>query len=172
MSPLPLQAELPLFCTPIIFCVYLYDSPYITNLSPIFLIAGLVAKSCPTLTTPWTATCQVPLSMGFSRQEYWVGCHVLLQGIFPTQELNPGLLHCRQILYQLSYEGSPYSSLNDNIFRTPTVSDLPVYSFPLQLHVAYKILACWPWIKPVPPALEAQSLNHWTVREVPSLLFI
>ena len=31
----------------------------------------------------------------------------LLQQIFPTQELNWGLLHCRQILYQLSYEGSP-----------------------------------------------------------------
>ena len=32
-----------------------------------------------------------------------VGCHCLLQGIFPTQGLNPGLLHCRQILYHLSY---------------------------------------------------------------------
>ena len=31
----------------------------------------------------------------------------LLQGIFPTQESNQGLLHCRWILYQLSYEGSP-----------------------------------------------------------------
>ena len=31
----------------------------------------------------------------------------LLQGIFPTQGLNPGLLHCRRILYQLSYQGSP-----------------------------------------------------------------
>ena len=31
----------------------------------------------------------------------------LLQGIFPTQGSNPGLLHCRQILYQLSYQGSP-----------------------------------------------------------------
>ena len=37
-----------------------------------------------------------------------MGCHFLLQGIFLTQELNPGLLHCRQILYQLSYEGSPH----------------------------------------------------------------
>ena len=31
----------------------------------------------------------------------------LLQGIFPTQESNRGLLHCRQFLYQLSYQGSP-----------------------------------------------------------------
>ena len=36
-----------------------------------------------------------------------VGCHALLQGIFPTQGSNPGLLHCRQILFQLSYKGSP-----------------------------------------------------------------
>ena len=32
---------------------------------------GLVAKSCPALATPWTVACQVLLSMGFSRQEYW-----------------------------------------------------------------------------------------------------
>ena len=34
-----------------------------------------------------------------------VGILPLLQGIFPTQELNQGLLHCRWILYQLSYQG-------------------------------------------------------------------
>ena len=36
-----------------------------------------------------------------------VGCHFLLQGIVPTQGSNPGLLHCRQILYLLSHQGSP-----------------------------------------------------------------
>ena len=36
-----------------------------------------------------------------------MGCHFLLQGIFPTQGSNPGLLHCRQILYHLSYQESP-----------------------------------------------------------------
>ena len=35
-----------------------------------------------------------------------VGCHTLLQVIFPTQGLNPGLPHCRQILYRLSHQGS------------------------------------------------------------------
>ena len=35
-----------------------------------------------------------------------VGCHFLLQGIFPTQGLDPGLLHCRQTLYCLSHQGS------------------------------------------------------------------
>ena len=33
----------------------------------------LVAKSCPTLETPWTVAHQTPLSMGFSRQDYWSG---------------------------------------------------------------------------------------------------
>ena len=34
---------------------------------------GLVTKSCPTLATPWTVAWQAPLSMGFSKQEYWSG---------------------------------------------------------------------------------------------------
>ena len=47
--------------------------------------------------TLWTVACQAPLSMGFSRQEYWNG---LLQGIFPTQGSNLHLLcllHCRRV---------------------------------------------------------------------------
>ena len=42
-----------------------------------------------------------------------VDCHFLLQGIFPTQELNQGLLNCRQILFQLRYEGSPVHSFEE-----------------------------------------------------------
>ena len=56
--------------------------------------------SCvPFFATSWTVAFQVPLSMGFSRQEYWSGLPCPPQGIFPTQGLNLGLLHCRQILY-------------------------------------------------------------------------
>ena len=51
---------------------------------------------------PWTVACQAPLSMEFFRQDYWRICHFLLPGIFLTQGLNPGVLHCRQILYRLS----------------------------------------------------------------------
>ena len=40
-------------------------------------------------------------------QEYWCGQPIPSPGDFPTQELNWGLLHCRRILYQLSYQGSP-----------------------------------------------------------------
>ena len=40
-----------------------------------------------------------------------VGSLSLLQGIFPTQELNQGLLHCRRILHQLSYQGTPTNGI-------------------------------------------------------------
>ena len=45
-------------------------------------------------------------SMKFSGQNTGVGSHYLLQWIFPTPGSNQGLLHCRPILCQLSYEGS------------------------------------------------------------------
>ena len=41
-------------------------------------------------------------------QNTGVGSLSLLQGIFPTQGSNPGLPHCRRILYQLSHQGSPW----------------------------------------------------------------
>ena len=44
----------------------------------------LVAQFCLTLWTPWTVAHQAPLSMGFSRKNTGVGCHFLLQRIFPT----------------------------------------------------------------------------------------
>ena len=57
-----------------------------------------VAQSCPHgLYSPWNSP----------GQNTGVGSLSLLQGIFPTQGLNPGLWHCRQILYQLSHKGSP-----------------------------------------------------------------
>ena len=54
--------------------------------------------------TPWTVARQAPPYMGFSRQEYRSGA--LLKGIFQTQQLNPDLLQCRQILYHLSHQGN------------------------------------------------------------------
>ena len=47
-------------------------------------------------------------------QEYWRGNLSLPRGIFPTQESNQGLLHRRWILYQLSYQGTPFSLLTRN----------------------------------------------------------
>ena len=60
-----------------------------------------VAQLCPTVCNPMDSPRN---SLG---QNTEVGSLSLLQGIFPTQELNQGLLYCRWILYQLSYQGSP-----------------------------------------------------------------
>ena len=46
-----------------------------------------------------------------------VDCCALLQGIFPTQGLKPGLPHCRWILYNVSYQGSPYICIYPHLFR-------------------------------------------------------
>ena len=46
----------------------------------------------PVFAALWTVACQTFLPMGFFRQEYWSGCHALLQGIFLTQESNLHLL--------------------------------------------------------------------------------
>ena len=58
--------------------------------------------------TPWTVARQAPLSMGFSRQEYWSGLPCPpLQGFFLTQGSNLCLLHCKQVHYQYHDQGSP-----------------------------------------------------------------
>ena len=62
-----------------------------------------VAQSCPTLQPHGLYS-----SWNSPGQNTGVGSLSLLQQIFPTQELNWGLLHCGWILYQLSYQGSPH----------------------------------------------------------------
>ena len=52
---------------------------------------------------PWTVGSQPPLSLKLSSKNTRMGSYSLLQGIFPTQRLNLGLLPCRQILYHLSH---------------------------------------------------------------------
>ena len=54
--------------------------------------SSVCTQSHDTFVTSWTVAQQVPLSMGFSRQEYWSGCHALHQGIFLTQGSNLHLL--------------------------------------------------------------------------------
>ena len=51
---------------------------------------GLVAKSCLTLAIPWTVACQAPLSMGFSRREYWSGLSFSSPGDLPDPGIEPG----------------------------------------------------------------------------------
>ena len=72
----------------------------------ISILSSLESESCSVMSaslrlhglySPWN-------SLG---QNTGVGNHSFLQGIFPTQGLNPGLLYCRWILYQLNHQGSP-----------------------------------------------------------------
>ena len=73
--------------------------------------------------TPWTIACSAHLSMGFPRQEYWRGSHFLLQGMFPTQGLNPCFLHCRQILYRLSLQRIFKDLRNSDALKFHELSD-------------------------------------------------
>ena len=67
-----------------------------------------VVQSCPTLFDPVDYNLPGSSAHGDSPgKNARVGCHALPQGIFPTQASNPGLSHCRQILYRLSHQGSP-----------------------------------------------------------------
>ena len=78
----------------------------------------LVTQSCPTLCNPMD--CSPPGSSvhGDSPgRNTGVGDHALLQGIFPTQGSDPRLPHCRWILYQLSYWGSPQIPPIQVLFR-------------------------------------------------------
>ena len=66
----------------------------------------LTPKTHWLLATPWTVACQAPLSMEFSRQEYWSGLPFPSPVDLPDPWLNLCLLHCRWILYCLSHQGN------------------------------------------------------------------
>ena len=84
----------------------------------------LVAQSCLTLCDHMD--CSLPGSSvhGDSPgKNTGVSCHALLQGILPTQGLNPGLPHCRQILYHLSHQRSPIWYFSSANFSRSVVSN-------------------------------------------------
>ena len=66
----------------------------------------LVTQPCPTLRLHELRPARLLSPWNSPGKNTDVGCHSLLQDIFLTQGLNPGLLHCRQILYHLSFQGS------------------------------------------------------------------
>ena len=68
-----------------------------------------VTLSCRTLCNPMDCSLtRLFCTWDFPGESTGLGCHCLLQQIFPTQGWNPGLPHCRQMLYRLSHQGSPY----------------------------------------------------------------
>ena len=71
----------------------------------------LVIKSCPTLCNP-----RLLCPWDSPGKNTGVSSYSLLQGIFPSQESNPDLLHCRQILYHLSHQESTQIGSSAPIF--------------------------------------------------------
>ena len=72
------------------------------------IVLCLVTQSCPTLWDPMNYSLPgSSIHEASPGQSTGTGCHAFLQRIFPTQRSNPGLSHCRWILYQLSHKGSP-----------------------------------------------------------------
>ena len=67
----------------------------------------LVTQSCLTLCDPMDWGPPGSVHGDSPGKNTGVGWYALLQGVFPTQGLNPGLMHCWQLLYHLNHQGSP-----------------------------------------------------------------
>ena len=81
---------------------------------------GLVTKLCQTLATPWTVACQVPWSIGFSRQEYWSGLPFPSSGALPDPGIEPRSPALQAILYQLNYM---FAAAAKSLQLCPTLCD-------------------------------------------------
>ena len=97
-----------------------------------------VSQSCLTFCNPYSP-------WNSSGQKTGVGSFSFLQGIFLTQGSNPGIPHCKRILYQLNHQGSP---------RIPEWVAYPSSNGSSQS----RNQSSNPGIKPRPPALQADSL--------------
>ena len=114
-----------------------YQSALIQFNSDTILLFNIDAQSCLTLCSPMDYSPPSSSVHGnFPSKNIGVGCHALLQAIFPTQGLNPCLLHCRRILYCLSHQGSPYKYIN----FTNCSKKLAVFFPPL--HVVFNPRPC------------------------------
>ena len=80
---------------------------HVTEVSSCLCVHAKSLSRVQLFATPWTVAHQAPLSMGFSRQEYWVGCHALLQGIFTITEVaSPATPALQAGSLPLSHQGS------------------------------------------------------------------
>ena len=102
--------------------------------------------------TPWTVVLPAPPP----GKKTGVGCHSLLQGIFPTQELKLDLLHFRQILYHLSCQGSCGNKW-PQLSVSYTTTSKSCFTFKLYLH--HRLVLALLLISFIPgPGLKEQPL--------------
>ena len=118
--------------------------------------------------TLWTVALQAPLSMGFSSQEDWIGLPCPSPGDLPNSVLEPAFLISPALECGFFTTSATWEAPKDSLLCHNFIYLLLFFTFlKFWLHcVACEVLVPWPGIKPVFPALEAQSLNHWTAREV------
>ena len=104
----------------------------------------LAAKLYLTPANPWTVAHQVSLSTGFPRKNTGVGCYLLLQGIFPTQGSNLGLLLGRQILLQFKKFLNIQKSRKNSKPYTPVafIYILSSFSVHIQNTLLAELLSC------------------------------
>ena len=87
-------------------------------LSRVWLFCNPVDCSPSRLLCPWNSP----------GKNTGVGCHALLQGIFPTRGTNLGLLHCRQILYHLSHLGNPKETSTSIQWNTSEATEISYWN--------------------------------------------
>ena len=121
---------------------------------------------------------------GSPGQNTGVGSHYLLQGIFPTQVLNPSFPHCRRILYCLGHQGSPIVTHSINsVYMSIPISQSEKAMAPHSSTPAWKI----PWTEE-PGRLQSMGLQrvghnwatslslftfmHWRRKWQPTLVFL
>ena len=144
----------------------------------------LVTQSCPTLCDPMDYSPPGSSDHGDSPgKNTGVGCYALLQGIFPTQGSNPGLPHCKQILYGLSHQGSPrilewISSVTQSCPTLCDPMDCNTWGFPVhhqfpeltETHVRWvgdAIQPSHPLSPTSPPAFNLPSIRVFSNESVP-----
>ena len=126
-------------CVCVCVCMYVCITVGPCSVSILYIMVciygDLVAKSCPTAVIPWMPA-MLPCPWDSPGENTGVGCHLLLQRIFPTQKSNPGLQHCRQILYRPNYEGSPsLHLLTPKLPVHPSLTALSVNNHRSVLHI-------------------------------------
>ena len=92
--------------------------------------------------TPWTAVHQALCPQDFPGKSTRVGCHFLLQGIFPAQGSNPGLPHCRQMLLPSKPPGVTSQDFDPGIPSLGSSQPLPIHS---DSHMGQASLLVVPW---------------------------
>ena len=95
------------------------------------LMFVLVTKSFTTLCDPWTVDCQAPLSMGFSRPQYWSELPFPTPGDLPDPKIEPGLPHCRQFFTTWA------------TWKVPVWMMVPFEMFAVDLHYILQSITSW-----------------------------